>query len=865
MRSAPSVFQVIKTGGTLNWSRVVQLAGGHQGLLVDDHRLRLFSPEGKLLWSRLSAGTVCFQGALRQHGGHDLLMASGPRLSLLDASTGKTLWQHRFQPDFVSLRIQVADILPELPGMEAAVFLNHGEKGCVINFPPSGEPRFIWEKKVVHPGKFNERYDHHCHIRLDLSQPGLPVIWNVRRYRCRGFDARTGEMLSSLEYDIGGQPRRNYGPFDLGRGKKGALYACVFGEQVQIHVHAIRLHRKGSNELAWQHYYGEVYKKTPGVALVSHGVVDYDGDGDDEMIYSVRDPARGFRTFVRVRNIETGRVEFELADHWGAGLFQGVGPDHAAGLLAWEAPAGATPSRGRLGIYLFNRTSTPRRLATLEQAGLWGPMTVAAAAGHELLLHRYPEGGRQNRLERYHIAGRKLVRTAQTAAESLLAAPIQQVLRMDPIQEDAQQDAIGPAASERVAYVISSPQGRLEAATWDGSVLWQHDLQGGAAARLSAGDLNGDGRAELVASTASRRLRVFTFDPHGSPRESFSDEYLAGWREHSPVLYDLEGNGRLCLLASGSDPQGNFCIRAYRGDRSLLWETPLGVTAQSVSGCIMTAGRFLSAEHAGVAVSLKDSRRIHEGTTMLDARNGKKLWHKTLYHNGQVTMPYWANGTPTAYDFDHDGTEELGMDLLSYMAYLKGPTGAFAFVLPTNNLRAEGAAYAGRLYNTYCPIYKQPADDRPHWFPIVGFGPIGLMKPDPREGVWKIDLDYDVPPNVALVDVDGDGSLEAGYAALNAPTFYCRDVWTGRLEWKLTLPTAPNSPTITADVDSDGKGEFLCGRYCIGTDSAGRGQLRWQSPVPLGWPIIADFDGDGQGEIATAQPGRIVILQGKQP
>ena len=41
---------------------------------------------------------------------------------------------------------------------------------------------------------------------------------------------------------------------------------CVVTENVQEHVHAIRLHREGENELAWSHYYGELYI-VPGVAL----------------------------------------------------------------------------------------------------------------------------------------------------------------------------------------------------------------------------------------------------------------------------------------------------------------------------------------------------------------------------------------------------------------------------------------------------------------------------------------------------------------------------------------------------------------------------------------------------------------------
>jgi hypothetical protein len=66
---------------------------------------------------------------------------------------------------------------------------------------------------------------------------------------------------------------------------------------------------------------------------------------------------------------------------------------------------------------------------------------------------------------------------------------------------------------------------------------------------------------------------------------------------------------------------------------------------------------------------------------------------------------------------------------------------------------------------------------------------------------------------------------------------------------------------LCADVDGDGKGEFLVDTWCIGTDSNGEGEIRWTSPVPLGWAIIADFDGDGVGEIACPNQGQITLLK----
>ena len=134
------------------------------------------------------------------------------------------------------------------------------------------------------------------------------------------------------------------------------------------------------------------------------------------------------------------------------------------------------------------------------------------------------------------------------------------------------------------------------------------------------------------------------------------------------------------------------------------------------------------------------------------------------------------------------------------------------------------------------------------------------MNPDVVSGVWRVDLDYDVPPAIGMVDVDGDGEMEVGYAALNSDEFVCRDLWTGQVEWEVTLPYAANAPCLSADVDGDNKGEFLIGSFCIGTDDRGAGELRWQAPVHLGWAVIADFDGDGRGEIASARRGKVVIL-----
>ncbi|MGI9427305.1 MAG: hypothetical protein ACR2NM_01515, partial [Bythopirellula sp.] len=360
----------------LNSISQVAIAADPSCLLVDDGRLRLVNSAGAVVWTRPAAGSLIKAGDLRADGGHYALYSAGRRLSLLDLDSGEELWNHRFEPAHVGVRGKVADILTNQPGLEAVIFLQHGEEACLIRFPPQSTPEFVWQRKVV-DGDFNERYDHYnATFQLDLARPEEPVVWNLRRHRCRGFDARTGDRLSTLTYDIGGAQRRNYGPMSLGRGRRGELLACVFGQRVQVHSHAIWLHRDQDNELAWQHYYGEVYKEAPGVTLDGHGLADVDGDGGDEMIYSVRDPAHDFRSYVRVRSADTGKVVLELPDHWGLTTFAGVGPEQCAGLLALSAAEGRTPQRGRLKMYRFVEQSTPELLGELQSAGTWGPTIV---------------------------------------------------------------------------------------------------------------------------------------------------------------------------------------------------------------------------------------------------------------------------------------------------------------------------------------------------------------------------------------------------------------------------------------------------------------------------------------------------------
>jgi|GEM_PF-969025 len=858
IESTSRVWSSIGTPGQLRWLIVLAGDNGRARVLVNDGRLRLIDTNGQLIWTSTKVAPVLYHGPLRGGSKNYLLLGgraqlkssdneqrgktTGAQLVLMDADTGDVEWRHVFSNPRGHVKPAIGDILPEMPGREVAVFLSHTDEGCLINFPPTGDPEFVWQKKVTIPGEFDEQFDHGCDIRLDVSQPNAPIIWNVRRFRCRGFDARTGEMLSTLSYDIGGAHRRNYGPWSLGVGRDGQALACVVSSRVQTHVHGIELSRKGENRLAWQHYYGEVHKESPGVVVEHLAIADLDGDGITEVAYSVRDPKQTLRTFVRVRDAQTGKIEVELPDCWGIGAVQKVGTDEMSCLLTVSDPDGRMSLQGDISVYVFENPNTVQSVGKIPNAKQWGPATVTHHGHNELLL-RQTDAYNNSTLVCYDIRNDRLQETRRTAAEGLLQSRVRAEL------PDANGDSI---------LLNTNHDGQLQALNWLGDLVWALPLAGRYTPSISAADWDGDGKAELFVAYPNDVLNVYSVGANGEGVKEYSGKYLSTASWNPTVLRDKEGRRRLVSPAAGST--GNLEIR-LTGCDGFVAGMELPIPASVPNAIVINVGDFLPGGRQAIAVSVSDAASAQQGVYLLDVGTGKLLWHRDRYKDGLVAMPYTMRGVPAAYDFDGDGAEEVVMDLLSYMAFVRGNDGSFAYILPSSNIRTTDSMYAGKLYNSFSPVFKSTTDKKAHWLVTSGIGSVGLMKPDPSEGIWKHELVYDMPRRMGMIDVDNDGVLEVGYAAANHDRFLCRDLWTGEIEWEVTLPHPIHSPVITADVDGDGKGEFLADRFCIGSNEQGQGEIRFELPQPLGYGLVADFDGDGIGEIVCSHPGGVTILK----
>ncbi len=709
MTESPEVWATLEIGGVLQWVQTIRVQGATR-LLAYDERLRLITLDGHVEWTNEERATrFVYSGDIRGNGRDYLLVSQGPRLTLIEAATGQRDWSFVFDDVSVNLNVEVADILPDHPGFEAAVFQGHGVEACLFQFPPKGEPATLWRVNAVNPAEgWTGRGDHGVYIKLDLSVPDEPMIWNVRHHRCFGFDARTGERVSALEYDIAGGHRRNYCQWDLGVGEGGRPLLCIIADaSVMKHAHAIRLNRRGQSKLAWEHAFGLTYQYPDHAVVLKHvHVGDVDKDGFTEMIYNVLDPARQFRAFVRVCNADTGAVEIELADQWAVAPFVDVGDEHAAGLLTLSTPRGVIATSGDMAVRLFAGDGKLTDIGTIRQARLWGPHLPRGDQGNVILLRE------DHVLVRRTVRGGKLFEVSRTEAPALLQSPIRNIV------------SLGEGGHQ---YQVVTAHGKLQSVSWPGKLMWELPLQVTRPPVVSAVDLNDDGRAELIAAGGDQRVRITAFSNSGRAEEAANHEHRMEAERHSPLLFDLTGDGNMCLIAPGTTDDRKIAIRAFRANGVLFWESPLDFSI-AYNGRVVTckAASSLPDGSDAVVIQVSNSLRSDDATFGLDGRTGKILWVKRGTYNG---MPYRPEGIVGAVDVDGDGMDELANDMLAYMSYVRGADGSYALIKSLGELGAAG------LYSCFIPLYRGANDAKPHWLVPSGTGRFGMMGPELKT-IW---------------------------------------------------------------------------------------------------------------------------------
>ena len=197
-------------------------------------------------------------------------------------------------------------------------------------------------------------------------------------------------------------------------------------------------------------------------------------------------------------------------------------------------------------------------------------------------------------------------------------------------------------------------------------------------------------------------------------------------------------------------------------------------------------------------------------------------------------------------DVDGDGLEDvIGLYPVNYMA-ARGTTGALV-----HSISAASGLFAG-VWAAYCQpmVADFDGDGREE---LLWCGPYhhGLTTLD-ASVLWY----HAGGAGMAGVgDVDGDGRLELGITGWEkGEGLRCLDAATGAEKWQWPLPGNARTAVYSADIDGNGRDEFLFAveqtLYAVG-DRDDAPHLRWQLDLPTrpGDLTLADVDGDGEIEI----------------
>lgn len=373
-----------------------------------------------------------------------------------------------------------------------------------------------------------------------------------------------------------------------------------------------------------------------------------------------------------------------------------------------------------------------------------------------------------------------------------------------------------------------------------------------------APDLRGNGRP-IVVATAPGDFVVAVEPPQNANKKPRLLWRVAGrgeGPEDGVLAADLDGDGTKEVVLARPDDQGRASVVALRHDGSVLWSRSFrrfhGRREVYRLGGLrhLFVARLTDPKRYDVVVNIMRTVMHSDESYALSGPTGDILWH----HDSAAVWN--EQGKPTREAWGYGGFEMAFFDLTG-----DGHDEVF-FEYPINYWMADGATgdlmrsrSMSRFFPGVVAYYGRPAvaDLVPGGEPELLFDSsyvLGVMTPEPK-AVWSHPTSTYQRDGIG--DVNGDGRLEVGGAGYGG-RFRCFDGATGEIRWEVPLAGSFTS-TVTADIDGDGRDEFLVGVdrrvVAVGETAEGDGAIHWKCELPATptTPTIADTDGDGLAEL----------------
>lgn len=825
MRSPPVPAARIDLGRTAPAFHATLLPDGEAvALPIVDGALHCYDSSGALRWIShppgLNFDQIIASEDLNGDGRAEILLQAGRptqpygAAALVSLDDGALLWRYDVDPMSYAWYLYADRYLPNDSRKQIVVIMHA--------YPPDKDNGYIALFEFVDgPAPVQKwRYDfseYTCFptlLRSDLDGDGVNELVVQTHSRMWFLDAISGAMKHFAKWDVSPANVRSYGLVkftDLNKdGRDDFLCIATFAQH-----HEVLLNIGGQMKKAWGYGWGE--SVTTGKVVSTwpdEPDVDVDGDGRTEILVSMYNSENEHAWLLRIYDALTGEMKYRVPD------VMAVATDDMNGDGSFEVLVNATtdPTKAKTdGARILSfKGGDLEILWSDDSAAIIPPRRGGRRAlrGNQVL----PAESNEMRIER----GTERFAIRMKENGEFVTAPWER-----PEKE----------ARERIPDLPS--------------------LVGPPMPKLLAADLTGDGRNDAVLYQ-DPQVRVFTLN---NGAFELVHEYAS---DALPAIADFDGNNKLDVALADVKPTATPIVevRAPSENDRVLWRAQLPPADRKA----LPASRIAYLRTAHFTGSSTPDLYLWAGTPLvrsaaLNGRTGQLLWDKAEVPDSKLER-YWGASTnlASAYDFDADGKEDLVFTNPDYYCIASGPTGDPLL----------GPAFPPTIFNQPCQgLYTLPAilarADAPPLVALISghyFQAVMTIKTDP---LWYATS----RPGSARTAEEGflllpTGEWLIGFGRQNGH-FACLNLIDGGVRWELPLQ-ATCSDVVTADIDGDGKQEFVFGTshrelYAVG-DGGDAPRVVWKTEIGAasGAPIIADLTGDGKSDILLPTTDGYVTL-----
>jgi hypothetical protein len=382
----------------------------------------------------------------------------------------------------------------------------------------------------------------------------------------------------------------------------------------------------------------------------------------------------------------------------------------------------------------------------------------------------------------------------------------------------------------------------------------------------AVGDLDNDGRKEIVVGTKGRQLWVLNAD--GSVR--------AGWPKTLPAevvgapaigLIDGDAFPDIVVGFKGTtDPTGKGGVRAYRRDGSLIWE------------------RLTSTDEGEDGVFSSPAIGNLDGLGGNEVVFGSFDFRIYVVRSDGSDLPGWPRklrdsiwSSPALFDLEGNGKLEI---IIGVDEHLEGPPfntpngGALYVFRPDGSILPGFPKFIDQTMMSSPAVGDIDGDGRPEI--VVGggvfyTGNVGHQvyawhcDGSPVAG-WPVTVEAQVFNSPALADLEGNGRLDVVVSDQNANVYAFRGNGSQifKTKPKSFFGTSPNADNpIVADIDGDGFPEILVAVNTeiavlsrtgvqLTDDGSHDGRKSYYTETSTSGAVVTDLDNDGRTDIVAA-------------